>query len=166
MPPITLPDEHLTLIGMIAIRSDVGEQLQDMLLQGWWRDLPEALIRDTMHMSAERRADLLREAFETVLPAEREQIEAFFDRWRQAHEDRKAIMHEAWVLSETPDIRALGQPVLAGGEPRRRITTGMLSALDQTFAALLLELTVLYARANEARSVPPSASPDTPAPRD
>ncbi len=157
MPPITLPDEHLAMIGMIAIRSDVGEQLQDMLLQGWWRDLPEALLRDTMHMSPERRADLLREAFETVLPDEREAIGGFFDRWRAAHEERRGVMHEAWVLSETPDIRALGQSVMAGAEPRKRITTAMLSALDQTFAALLLELTVLYARANEARSSRPSA---------
>ncbi|MGC8475449.1 MAG: hypothetical protein ACP5NP_03760 [Acetobacteraceae bacterium] len=157
MPALTLPDEHLTLISMIAIRGDVSEQLQDMLLQGWWRDMPEALLRDTMHMSAERRADLLREAFETVLPDERATIEDFFDRWRDAHDERRAVMHEAWVLSESPDIRGIGQAMLTGGEARRRITTSMLSALDQTFATLLLELTVLYARANEARSARPSA---------
>lgn len=157
MAALSLPDEHLTLISMIAIRGDVSEQLQDMLLQGWWRDMPEPLLRETMHMSAERRADLLREAFETVLPEERATIADFFDRWRAAHEERRAVMHEAWVLSESPDIRGIGQEMLTGGDPRRRITTSMLSALDQTFATLLLELTVLYARATEARSAPRSA---------
>ena len=164
MPQITLPDEHLSLIGMIAIRSEVGTQLLDMLLQGWFHDLPQGLMQDVRRVDAERKAEMLREAFQAVLPAESRAIAALFARLRVANEDRKAMLHEAWVLAEAPDVQGLALRLLSGDEPRQRVTTRSLSALDRTIASLLLELTLLYARASEARTAPPSASPDRPEP--
>ncbi len=166
MVDITLPDEHLILIGMIAIRAEVGEQLLDMLLEGWFRELPHGMMQDVQEVGIERKADMLREAFQRALPAEHEAIAGLFARLLDANDDRKAILHEAWVLAEAPDVRATGRALLAGEAPRRRVTTRTLSRLDRTLASLLLELTLLFARASEARSAPPPASPDTPGPRD
>ena len=109
---------------------------------------------------------MLREAFQAALPAESRDIAALFTRLRDADEDRKAVLHEAWVLAEAPDIQTIGAPLLAAGVARQRITTRTLSALDRTIASLLLELTLLYARANEARTAPPGASRDRPEPQD
>ena len=164
MPQIILPDEHLTLIGMIAIRSEVAAQLLDMLLQGWFHDLPQGLMQDVRQVDSQRKADMLREAFQVALPAESRAITDLFARLRTADEDRKAMLHEAWVLAEAPNVRTLGAALLSGEEPRRRVTTRTLSELDRMIASLLLELTLLYARASEARTTPPSASPDRPAP--
>lgn len=166
MAQIILPDEHLILIGMIAIRSELTEQLLDMLLQGWFRDLPLGLMQDVRQVGTERKARMLCEAFQAALPEERAGIDALFDRLLTTREDRKAVLHEAWVLSEAPDIRALGQPLPAGEGPRRRVTTRSLRDLDRALASLSLELTLLFARASEARTAPSPASPDTRGPRD
>ncbi|MGH7041312.1 MAG: hypothetical protein ACREFY_04170 [Acetobacteraceae bacterium] len=142
---------------MIAIRAEVGEQLLDMLLEGWFRDLPHGLMQDVREVGVERKVEMLREVFQQALPAEHASVATLFARLLDAQDDRKAILHEAWVLAEAPDVRSLGQSLLAGETRRRRITTRTLSELDRTLASLLLELTLLFARASEARTPPPPA---------
>ncbi len=166
MVDISLPDEHLILIGMIAIRAEIGEQLLDLLLEGWFRDLPHGMLQDVRDVGTARKTDMLREAFQRALPAERDAIAGLFVRLLEANVDRRAILHEAWVLTETPDVRSAGRALLTDEAPRRRVTTRTLSRLDRTLASLLLELTRLLARACYGRSAPPPASPGTPAPRD
>jgi hypothetical protein len=165
MAQIVLPDEHLILIGMIAIRSEVVEQLLDMLLQGWFHDLPEDLMQDVRQVGLERKASMLCDAFSAALPGERTATETLFDRLLAAQDTRRAVLHEAWVLSEAPDVRAVSQP-MGSDAPRRRVTAQTLRELDRAFASVSLELTLLFARASEARTPPPPASPDRPEARD
>lgn len=170
MPEMILPDEHLILIGMIAIRAEVVEQLLDMLLVGWFRDLPADLMQEVHQVGAERKARMLHEAFDSALPEERTVTEALFARLETAQAERKAGLHEAWVLSEALDLQALDLPTsarmpAAESGSRPLVTTRSLKALDRAFASIAVELTLLFARAREARPAPPPASPDRPGPQ-
>jgi hypothetical protein len=162
MAHIALPDEHMILIGMIAIRSEVAEQLLDLLVQGWFGDLPSGLIQDVREMGLQRKARMLCGGFQDALPQERDEVAALFARLLAAQDERKGVLHQAWVLSEAQDIGAVAQPMLTADDGCKRVTSGTLRELDRVLASLPLELTLLFARATEARKARQSASPDTP----